>query len=212
MFDFLRGRLVERSPEGVVVDVAGVGFALAVSGATLGRLPESAAGGAAAPEVTLFVHDVLREERCVLYGFASREERALFLRLLSVSRIGPGIALSLLSALEPSALAAAVESGDAAALAAVRGVGRRTAERLCVELKGRLATIAATLPGAVTDAQASVAAALVALGYPRSAARAAAELACRAAPGRGVPLGELVKAGLRELSRSGARTERDVSE
>ena len=209
MFDFLRGRLVERSPDGVVLDVGGAGYALSASGATLGRLPEPAAGREP-PVVTLFVHDVMRDERFVLYGFASTEERALFLKLLSVSRVGPGIALSLLSAMEPGALAAAVEAGDATRLSKVRGVGRRTAERLCVELKGRLAALA-TLPGPVTDSQAAVAAALVALGYPRAAARSAAESCCRGRPA-GAPLEELVKLGLKELQRAGSRTEGAVSD
>jgi len=140
----------------------------------------------------------------VLYGFASREERQLFLKLLTVSRIGPGIALSLLSALEPGALVAAVDGGDVASLSRVRGVGRRTAERLCVELKGRLDGLPA-LPGRLTDRTAAVAAALVALGYPRAAARAAAErVASRAAD---EPLESLVKAGLRELSGAAVAAE-----
>ncbi|HZM01273.1 MAG TPA: Holliday junction branch migration protein RuvA, partial [Planctomycetota bacterium] len=144
MYDFIRGRLSQRGPDEVVLDVGGLGYELAVSGATAGRLP------AAGSEVTLFVHDRLKDERLVLYGFASREERQLFLKLLTVSRIGPGIALSLLSALEPGPLVAAVDGGDVATLSRVRGVGRRTAERLCVELKGRLDGLPA-LPGRLTD-------------------------------------------------------------
>ncbi len=195
MYDYLKGRLVERGPDEVVLDVGGVGYQLLVSGATSGRLPP-------AGEVTLFVHDMTRDERTVLYGFASRQERALFLRLMTVSRIGPGIALSLLSALEPGALAAAVESGDVAALARVRGVGRRTAERLCVELKGRMAGIEA-LPGAVTDRRAAVASALSALGYPRPVAHRIAERVCAGAPAA-ERLEDLVKRGLRELAAAPA--------
>ena len=195
MYDYLRGRLVEHGPDEVVLEVGGVGFQLLVSGATSGRLP-------AQGEATLFVHDMTREERTVLYGFASRQERTLFLKLMTVSRIGPGIALSLLSALEPGALAAAVESGDVAALARVRGVGRRTAERLCVELKGRLAGIEA-LPGPVTDLRAAVASALAALGYPRATAQKTAEKVCAGAAGA-TRLEDLVKRGLRELAATPA--------
>lgn len=192
MYDFIRGRLTQRGPDEVVLDVGGVGFELSVSGATAGRLP------AAGSEATLFVHDRIKDERPVLYGFASREERQLFLKLLTVSRVGPGIALSLLSALEPGALVAAVDGNDVAVLSRVRGVGRRTAERLCVELKGRLAGLP-SLPGRVTDGAAAVAAALVALGYPRAAAREAAErVTTRGTPD--VPLETLVKQGLRELA------------
>jgi len=86
MYDFIRGRLTQRGPDEVVLDVGGVGYELSVSGATAGRLP------AVGSEATLFVHDRIKEERAVLYGFASREERQLFLKLLTVSRIGPGIA------------------------------------------------------------------------------------------------------------------------
>jgi Holliday junction DNA helicase RuvA len=199
MYDFIRGRLVERGPDEVVLDVGGVGYALAVSGATAGRLPPS--GG----EVTLFVHDCTRDERQVLFGFASREERQLFLKLLTVSRVGPNTALTLLSALEPGALVAAVEGSDVAALSRVRGVGRRLAERLCVELKGRLDGLPA-LPGRLTDRAAAVASALAALGYPRTAAREAAErVVGRGAPD--APLETLVKLGLRELSGTATAAE-----
>jgi Holliday junction DNA helicase RuvA len=196
MYDYLRGRLVEHGPDEVVLDLDGVAYRLLVSGATSGRLPQGA------EQVTLYVHDMIRDDRIVLYGFASREERRLFLRLLTVSRIGPGIALSMLSALEPASLATAVESGDVAVLARVRGVGRRTAERLCVELKGRLDGFD-TRPGRVTDRHAAVTAALVALGYPRATARATAERVCAAA-GADSLLEQLVRSGLRELAATPA--------
>jgi holliday junction DNA helicase RuvA len=202
VYDYLSGRLTDRGPDEVVVDVGGVGYQLFISGQTLGRLPAPGAHGDP-PPVTLFVHDLTRDERTVLYGFVSREERALFLKLLTVSRVGPGIALSLLSALEPAALASAVESGDHRALARVKGVGQRLAERLVVELKGRLADIA-PLPGRVTDQRAAVAAALGALGYPRPQALQAADRACTAG-GAAAPLESLVKQALRLVgSASGA--------
>ncbi len=204
MFDYLSGRLVGRGPDAVVVDVGGVGYELFVSGQTLGRLPAPGAHGDP-PPVTLFAHDMQRDERTVLYGFGSREERALFLKLLTVSRVGPGTALCLLSALEHSALAAAVEAGDHRALARVRGVGQRLAQRLVVELKGRLADLA-PLPGRVTDQRAAVAAALVALGYPRAAADRAADRACAAAAA-GAGLESLVKQALRGLSGSAGAAE-----
>jgi Holliday junction DNA helicase RuvA len=190
VFEYLTGRLVERGPEAVVLDVGGVGYQLLVSGQTLGRLPAPPREG-----VTLFVHDTTRDERPVLFGFVSREERALFLKLLTVSRVGPGTALTLLSALEPAALASAVESGDHKSLARVKGVGARLAERLVVELKGRLADLG-PLPGRLTDQRAAVAAALVALGYPRASAEASAERACAGA-GASASLETLVKQALR---------------
>jgi Holliday junction DNA helicase RuvA len=199
VYDYLSGRLAERGPDEVVVDVGGVGYQLFVSGQTLGRLPVPGSNGDS-PPVTLYVHDLTRDERTVLYGFVSREERALFLKLLTVSRVGPGTALSLLSALEPGALASAVESGDHRSLARVRGVGQRLAERLVVELKGRLTDIAA-LPGRVTDQRAAVAAALVALGFPRPQALQAADRVCLAG-GTGAPLEGLVKQALRLVGKA----------
>jgi Holliday junction DNA helicase RuvA len=193
VYEYLSGRLIERGPDAVVLDVGGVGFQLLASGQTLGRLPAPPRDG-----ITLFVHDMTRDERTVLFGFFSREERALFLKLLTVSRVGPGTALSLLSALEPGTLASAVESGDHKSLARVKGVGGRLAERLVVELKGRLADLA-PLPGRLTDQRAAVASALVALGYPRAAAEATADRTCAAA-GPSANLEALLKQALRGVT------------
>ena len=193
MYEYLSGRLIERGPDAVVLDVGGVGYQLLASGQTLGRLPSPPRDG-----VTLFVHDMTRDERTVLFGFVSREERALFLKLLTVSRVGPGIALSLLSALEPGALASAVESGDYKSLARVKGVGGRLAERLVVELKGRLGDLQ-PLPGLLHDQRGAVTAALVALGYPRAAAETAADRACTGA-GPTASLESLLKQALRGVT------------
>ncbi len=197
MFEYLSGRLVERGPDEAVVDIQGVGYRLHVSGATAGRLPERGS------PVTLFVHWAVRDERPVLFGFASPQERALFERLLSVSKVGPSIALALLSALEPARLAAAVEGGDVALLSRVKGVGKRTAERLCVELRGRLELAATPLPGPVTDRASAVSSALAALGYPRATAQTVAARVCAGAP-PAASLEELVKRGLSEIGRAPA--------
>ncbi len=196
MYEYLSGRLVHRGPDEVVLDLAGVGWRLLVSGATASRLPELG------DSVTLFTHQAVRDERPILYGFASREERGLFEKLLTVSKIGPAIALALLSAMEPARLAAAVDQGDVGLLSMVKGVGKRTAERLCVELKDRLQVVG-SLPGVVTDRGASVSSALVALGYPRSAAAAAAVAATSDAP-KDTPLEELVKLALARIGSAQA--------
>ena len=195
MFAHLTGRLAEVGPDEVVLDVGGVGYGLSVSGATASRLPQLG------EQVTLFAHHLVRDERMVLFGFASREERELFLSLCGVSKIGPSTALSLLSALDPGRLADAVEAGDVGLLAKVKGIGKRTAERLCVELRGRL-TEGAALPGAVTDRAAAVASALCALGYPRKQAAQAAVVVTAEAPDD-VPLDELVKRGLGAVGKAG---------
>jgi Holliday junction DNA helicase RuvA len=197
VYDFLRGRLVDVGPESIVLENGGIGYRLLVSGATSSRLPTDG-------EATVFVLDMVRDDRPTLYGFASREERRLFERLLGVSKVGPTTALALLSALEPGVLAAAVNAGDTTQLSRVKGIGKRTAERLCVDLKGRLDDMTA-LPGAITDARVSVSSALVALGYPRPVAEAAAEAACaEAAPD--TPLEELVKLGLASTSKTSGKS------
>ncbi len=194
MYDFVSGRLVERGAGEVVVEAGGIGYRFLVSGATAGRLP-------AEGKVTVWAEHMVRDDRHVLYGFASREERRMFLQLLSVNKVGPAIALALLSAMEPGDLAASIDAGDARRLSTVKGVGKRTAERLCLELKDRLTTLAAELPGRVTDRAASVAAALASLGYPRAAAQQAADVACAAA-GAETPLADLVKRALQHFARS----------
>ncbi len=197
MYDYLKGRLVETRADEVVVEAAGIGYRLSVSGATASRLVVGS-------DVTLWVHDVVRDERPVLFGFASREERRLFRSLIGVNKVGPATALSLLSALEPSALATAVDAGDHATLARVKGVGKRTAERLCVDLKGRL-DVGLALPGRIADQSVSVASALAALGYPRPAAQRAAEQVCAEDDGAPTSLEDQVKRALARLTRSQGR-------
>lgn len=189
MYEFLSGRLVEGDPHGAVLDVGGVGYRVQISGSTASRL------GRPGENQTLFVRHVLRESEALLFGFASREERELFDRLCEVSKVGPSIALSLLSALSPAAMSSAVDQGDVATLARVKGIGKRTAERLCVELRGRLVGGSDELPGAVTDRGAAVQAALAALGYSRKEAAQAAEIALKGAP-KDAPLEALVKRAL----------------
>lgn len=166
MIAYVSGDVIARGADHVIVDVHGVGYKVFVP-----RQPSSDA-------VTLFTHHVVREDAQQLFGFESREELALFEMLITVPNVGPRAALSLLSVSRPSAVAAAIASGDAAALARAPGVGKKTAERLIVDLKGKIArTGAEREPGGVPlDDEA--ASALQALGY--SAAEAMAAL-------RGVP-------------------------
>ena len=189
MYEYFTGQIVERGPHEAVLDVAGVGYRLAVSGSTASRLAEQGA------QQTLFVRHLVRDDSFHLFGFASREERELFDRLCAVSKVGPSTALSLLSAMDPAALATAVDGGDVALLSKVKGIGKRTAERLCVELRGRLGATATPLPGVVTDRGAAVAAALMALGHTRRSAAAAAAHALDGASAS-TPLEALVKAAL----------------
>ena len=125
----LTGTLLEVLPTHIVLDVGGVGFELGVSSTTAASLPHVGESG-----VTVLVRMVVRDDAMELYGFATREERALFDQLRAISRVGSKLALAILSTFSPSALAQVVTTQDAARMAQVPGVGRKTASRLVVEL------------------------------------------------------------------------------
>jgi Holliday junction DNA helicase RuvA len=200
MYEYLTGRLVTAGPDEVVIDVGGVGYRMTVSGATLSRLPP------AGETITLYAWHLLRDDHALLFGFASREERALFERLCAVSKVGPATAMSMLSAMSPAALAAAIDAGDVAGLSRIKGIGKRTAERLCVELRDRLGPLP-DLPGPVRDQRAAVAAALTALGFQRRPAVEAAT-ATLAEAGKDTALDQLVMLALRRIGSKQATTGR----
>lgn len=142
MIGRLTGKIVEESADGsTVIDVRGVGYEVTVPLGALGRATPDEAGA-----VTLWVHTHVREDAFVLYGFATREDRAVFRQLIAVSNIGPKIALSILGALPVGELAAAVAGGETTKLTRVPGVGKKTAERIVLELKDKLLAAPATLP------------------------------------------------------------------
>jgi len=199
----LKGRLVAKGPTEVVVDVHGVGYHICIPLSTYYGLPALEA------DVLLHTTTHVREDTLVLYGFLTREEKAAFELLCTVGGIGPRLATNILSGISAAELVPAICTGDLARLQAVPGVGKKTAERIVVELKdkaGRLA-LARTAPaeagaggdGLVEDAVS----ALVNLGYPR---QAAARVVGQAARGRGgAPTFEaLVKEALKRLAE-GAR-------
>ncbi len=190
MISFLRGRLAARGAGWVELDVGGVGFRLLVSGHALRALP--APGG----EVTLPTMLVVREDAFLLFGFRDDDERAAFESLIAVAGIGPRTALAVLSQFHPQELAQALANEDVTALTRVPGVGRKTAQRLVLELRGQLATDgAAQLASAPSGAAAEAQAALMALGYGASeAASAVAAAADPAADSAG-----LVRLALRQL-------------
>jgi holliday junction DNA helicase RuvA len=172
MIGSLRGRISAKRPPQLTVDVGGVGYELEAPMSTFYHLPLVGA------EVQLLTHLVVREDAHVLYGFATEEERRLFRSLIRVSGVGPKIALALLSGISVAAFAQCVQNEDVTALTRVPGVGRKTAERLIVEMRDRLkaeAESAAAVvlpPGAAPSAESEAYGALVALGYrPGEAAR-----------------------------------------
>lgn len=164
----LTGQLAEKSPPYVLVDVNGVGYEVQVPMSTFYNLPELGA------KVCLLTQFIVREDAQLLFGFLTAGERESFRELIKISGVGPRIALALLSGLSSSELAQAVAAQDTARLVKVPGIGKKTAERLLLELKGKLAPALAT-PGfaAANDAQVDILQALVALGYSDKEAQAA---------------------------------------
>jgi holliday junction DNA helicase RuvA len=132
MIALVRGEVALRRADHVVVDCGGVGYRLAVSAETLRQVP------AVGRQVALHSHLVVRDDALALYGFATEEERELFLALLGVQAVGPKVALAVLSSAPPRALVAALAAGDADRLQAVPGIGKRTAERIVVELREKV--------------------------------------------------------------------------
>ena len=183
----LRGAVIARGGDHVVVEVRGVGYKVFVP-----RHPAS-------DDVLLHTHQVVREDGQWLYGFETREELALFELLIGVSGVGPKAALAILSVARPSEVAAAIASGDAATLARAPGVGKKTAERLIVDLRSKVGKVGANGggPSLVSDDDAH--AALVALGY--TAAEASAAL--RGVPAKGrASTEERLSAALRASGRT----------
>jgi holliday junction DNA helicase RuvA len=170
MIGSVHGRIAAKAPPQLTVEVGGVGYELEAPLSTFFHLP------AVGEEVRLLTHLVVREDAHVLYGFASEDERRLFRSLIKVSGVGPKIALALLSGISVGAFAECVQRGDTAALTRVPGVGRKTAERLIVELRDRLAVPQAVagsaVPAVAARAESEAYGALVALGYrPAEATR-----------------------------------------
>jgi len=146
MIHRLRGILVEKDTEGVVLDVGGVGYRASASVATLRALPSLG------EECVIHTRMVVREDAMLLFGFASREERMAFDALTAVSKVGPKLALAVLSSMTPPEIAEAVARGDVLKLASVPGLGRKSAERLVLELKGKNLVVFGTEPAVASDA------------------------------------------------------------
>jgi Holliday junction DNA helicase RuvA len=173
----LRGSILEKHPNRIVIEVNGVGYDIFVPLSTFYGLGDAGAA------IALRIHTHVREDAIVLYGFATLLEQELFERLIGVSGIGPKVALAVLSGIEPQDLIRAIERGDLARLTAIPGVGKKTSERIVLELKDRLprAHAAVPSPGATTPEtpvlRDDVVSALVNLGYHRPLAEKAAEAA-----------------------------------
>jgi Holliday junction DNA helicase RuvA len=195
----LRGRLSDKHPNRVVIDVSGVGYDVSVPLSTFYGLGELGS------DIALRIHTHVREDALQLYGFATPLEQELFERLIGVSGIGPRLALAVLSGIEPRDLIRAIERGDLARLTAIPGVGKKTSERIVLELKDRLPHVKTAAVATDDDAAAppalqdDVVSALVNLGYHRPLAEKAAVSAVKVVPDAGFE--RTLKQALRELAK-----------
>ena len=175
MIAFLRGTLLEKHPNQIIVETGGVGYDVLIPVSTFSALPDTGS------EVRLRIHTHVREDALSLFGFVSPEEKTIFEKLISVSGIGPKLAVTVLSGLATAALISAIRNSDVAQLVRIPGVGKKTAERIVLELKDKLEGLApAGAPGTVEKPAASLSAiefdvlsALINLGCNRASADAA---------------------------------------
>ncbi|MDX1500864.1 MAG: Holliday junction branch migration protein RuvA [Thermoanaerobaculia bacterium] len=196
MIGFLEGKLIESSPERVILDVNGVGYEVLVPHTTAAEVERLAGAGS----VALHVHTHVREGAIELFGFHQRRQKLLFERLITVGGIGPRLARAILSGMSPEQLVAAITSGDVARLATISGVGKKTAERMVVELKDRIGDVAADLPPPPPSTDDELVQALVNLGYRPSEAEVAVAAAKKDLPD--AELEVLLPAALKRLSRA----------
>lgn len=197
MIGFLRGRLVAKQPPALVIDVGGVGYEVEAPMTTFYDLPETGA------EVTLHTHLVVREDAHTLFGFLRLSDRALFRSLIRISGVGPRMALAILSGMSADSFARCIRDNDAAALTRVPGVGKKTAERLVVELRDKLgkgeaggADIPVMTGGPANPVEEAVSA-LIALGYkPPDASRMV-----RAIDSKGLGVEEIIRRALQAAAK-----------
>jgi holliday junction DNA helicase RuvA len=179
MIAHLRGRLFSKSPNQVVVECGGVGYDVAISVATFSALPVEGA------EVSLHIYTNVREDQIALFGFAETQEKRLFERLLTISGIGPKLAITVLSGIAAERLITAIRGQDHATLTRIPGIGKKTAERVVLELKDKLDDLAvapATAGRPIGAAGDDALSALVNLGYARPIAQRAIETAIEKNP------------------------------
>jgi len=175
MIAHLRGKLISKHPNQAIVEVAGVGYEVNISIPTFSALPSLGA------EVAVFVHTHVREDALSLFGFLSSDEKELFEKLISVSGIGPKLAITILSGMATDAMIAAIKGNNIAALTRIPGIGRKTAERMVLELRDKLEAFGVPATAAVSPVEEDVISALVNLGYQRPLAeKALARLGARA--------------------------------
>ena len=207
MISWVEGELREKYTDHVVVNVNGVGYELLISLSTFGALPD------VGKTLSMYAKTVAREDALLLYGFATAEERAIFELLLKANRIGPKLAQTILSGIEPQRILAALRDGDIEMLSSAPGVGKKMAERMVVELREKAGELAAgsmaveglspsvvRVQDADSETREQALSALLNLGYPKAQAERVVDSAASSA-GEGASLEELIRHSLRRLAR-----------
>ncbi len=178
MIAHLRGRLISKHPNQAIVEAAGVGYDITISIPTFSDLP------AVGSELSLHIHTHVREDALALFGFLRIEEKHLFEKLITVSGIGPKLAITILSGMATADMVGAIRANDYARLTRIPGVGKKTAERMCVELRDKLEGFGEVQPAApISPVQEDVISALTNLGYQRALAEKSVERAAASAGG-----------------------------
>ncbi len=194
MIGYLKGTLLDVSPNLVLLDVGGVGYEVQIPLSTYYEV-QKVEGGTAA----FHVHTHVREDALLLFGFWTERERQLFGKLISVSGIGPKLAQTVLSGMSPDDLVSALGSRDVRALSSVPGIGKKTAERMVVDLADKVGEVAADAPAKPVATESDLVLALLSLGYKRSAAEKAIDRVTRENPGGSDA--DLLRAAMKLLSR-----------
>ena len=196
MIEYIKGEIVELTPARLILECGGVGYELNISLTTYSAFNGKTTG-------KLFVYEVIREDAHLLFGFAERVERELFLLLTSVSGVGPNTARMILSSLPPKELVEAIASKNEAVLTAVKGIGLKTAQRILVDLKNKVKNVEGLAPVEVTEAPSNGAvaeeavAALVMLGFQKAASQKAVTAILKGSPAMVVE--QVIKTALRML-------------
>jgi holliday junction DNA helicase RuvA len=195
MYDYFHGKIVEKNPAYVVLDCHGIGYVLNISINTFDKLP-------ATGDCKLFAHQAIREDAHVLYGFAEQEERMMFRDLISVSGVGAATARVMLSSMTPNDIQSCIVNGDVSRLKAIKGIGEKTAQRIIIDLKGKVGKEnygSTPILGAMHNNLRSEALnALETLGFARNAAEKAVDKIVRE-EGNSISLEELVKRVLKNF-------------
>jgi holliday junction DNA helicase RuvA len=196
MIAHLRGKLLAKHPNQAIVETAGVGYDVTISVPTFSELP------AVGSEVALFIHTHVREDALALYGFLRSSEKLLFEKLLTVSGIGPKLAITILSGMAADEMVGAIRGNDVARLTRIPGIGKKTAERMVLELRDKLpqaGPIVASAAPPISAVEEDVLSALANLGYQRAAAEKALTVAMKS--GKGGSFDALFREALAALSK-----------